>query len=461
MVDKFVDIYWQTHFEGKPQMEALAGSQRELQAIMAKSNMTVNEFGQITHSVSGRVLDNQRSLETLTRSTQRFKMEWLGIMFFGMAIERQFGAITQKYYETMGATDMMNIAIQDFMFEAGDPMVDFYYDLADAMLNLPDDVKQSIGSAIVAMDWTATGMAVAGQIALGLASMKMVLGPGSWEVAKSMLIPGLGMLAGGILTVTGLLSFTNAEGKLNMLGMLETAFGVGMFAWAAGLGMWSIPIALAFTFAWTMTTAKVDMETVEDIQRGLQTETALTKEEFLELVDAVKSLATVNMDPLLADLSEEERQHIENIKRAKEVNVTIQEFIDLDFQPLADNLTSTKDSLKKIADYNGTDVKINMSAFWNTEFAKGNQSKGFDIWNPTTWFGAEGGIVSRPTLSMIGEAGPEAVIPLDKMNSMGTNIENISIYVDAKVSSDTDIDALARKLGDKFSDELRRIKGGR
>jgi len=39
---------------------------------------------------------------------------------------------------------------------------------------------------------------------------------------------------------------------------------------------------------------------------------------------------------------------------------------------------------------------------------------------------AEGGIVTKPTLAMIGEAGSEAVIPLDKMGSMGT-IVNVNV----------------------------------
>jgi hypothetical protein len=39
---------------------------------------------------------------------------------------------------------------------------------------------------------------------------------------------------------------------------------------------------------------------------------------------------------------------------------------------------------------------------------------------------AQGGIVSSPTLAMIGEAGPEAVIPLDRMGSMGGGV-NITI----------------------------------
>jgi hypothetical protein len=35
---------------------------------------------------------------------------------------------------------------------------------------------------------------------------------------------------------------------------------------------------------------------------------------------------------------------------------------------------------------------------------------------------ADGGIVTRPIMGLIGEAGPEAVIPLDKMGGMGNNV---------------------------------------
>jgi phage-related minor tail protein len=35
---------------------------------------------------------------------------------------------------------------------------------------------------------------------------------------------------------------------------------------------------------------------------------------------------------------------------------------------------------------------------------------------------ADGGIVSSPTLALIGEAGPEAVVPLDRMRGMGGNV---------------------------------------
>jgi len=40
---------------------------------------------------------------------------------------------------------------------------------------------------------------------------------------------------------------------------------------------------------------------------------------------------------------------------------------------------------------------------------------------------AEGGIVNKPTLALIGEAGPEAVVPLSKMGASGGNVYNITV----------------------------------
>jgi hypothetical protein len=61
--------------------------------------------------------------------------------------------------------------------------------------------------------------------------------------------------------------------------------------------------------------------------------------------------------------------------------------------------------------------------------------KGFDV--PNIPYLANGGIVTSPTLAMIGEAGPEAVIPLTGNNGgMGTNV---TINVSGGISSAADI----------------------
>lgn len=57
----------------------------------------------------------------------------------------------------------------------------------------------------------------------------------------------------------------------------------------------------------------------------------------------------------------------------------------------------------------------------------------------------EGGIISRPTLAMIGERGPEAVVPLDRMG--GYRTANIYMIVDGRM--------LARVIGQPLIDEIR------
>lgn len=52
---------------------------------------------------------------------------------------------------------------------------------------------------------------------------------------------------------------------------------------------------------------------------------------------------------------------------------------------------------------------------------------------------ASGGIVTRPTTALIGEAGPEAVIPLDKMGKMGATY--VTVNVNAGVGDPTSIGA--------------------
>ena len=78
-----------------------------------------------------------------------------------------------------------------------------------------------------------------------------------------------------------------------------------------------------------------------------------------------------------------------------------------------------------------------IATLWNNTFGKisfkvpgwvpGIGGKGFDV--PNIPLLAAGGIVTSPTLAMVGEAGPEAVIPLDRLGAMGGNGGNIYVTV--------------------------------
>lgn len=77
--------------------------------------------------------------------------------------------------------------------------------------------------------------------------------------------------------------------------------------------------------------------------------------------------------------------------------------------------------------------------------------------------GARGGIVTEATRALIGERGPEAVIPLDRMPgaiplpSRGTGGTVTNIYI--TVQGDTDPDAAARRIQQKLL-RLKRVNGG-
>jgi hypothetical protein len=93
-----------------------------------------------------------------------------------------------------------------------------------------------------------------------------------------------------------------------------------------------------------------------------------------------------------------------------------------------------------------------VASLWNNTIGKlsfsvpswvpGIGGKGFDV--PDIPMLAEGGIVTGPTLAMIGEAGPEAVIPLSKMGGMGGGI---TVNVNGGISTSQEISqAIVRAL---------------
>jgi hypothetical protein len=71
---------------------------------------------------------------------------------------------------------------------------------------------------------------------------------------------------------------------------------------------------------------------------------------------------------------------------------------------------------------------------------------------------ADGGIVTKPTLAMIGERGPEAVVPLGQG---GTSTITISptIIIEGGAGSELDMEEKARRMAEILSDELEEYLG--
>ena len=72
---------------------------------------------------------------------------------------------------------------------------------------------------------------------------------------------------------------------------------------------------------------------------------------------------------------------------------------------------------------------------------------------------AKGGIVNGPTLAMIGEAGPEAVVPLDGKNAPGGQTFNITVNPTG-ITDRSDKREMAREIGNLIQQEVSRALGG-
>jgi hypothetical protein len=81
--------------------------------------------------------------------------------------------------------------------------------------------------------------------------------------------------------------------------------------------------------------------------------------------------------------------------------------------------------------WNNTIGKLSFSV---PDWVPGLGGKGFSV--PNIPMLAEGGIVNSPTLAMIGEAGPEAVVPLDRYRGGGGTV---NINVNGGISTSAEI----------------------
>lgn len=94
-----------------------------------------------------------------------------------------------------------------------------------------------------------------------------------------------------------------------------------------------------------------------------------------------------------------------------------------------------------------------VAKLWNNTFGKlsfkvpgwvpGIGGKGFDV--PNIPMLANGGIVTGPTLALIGERGPEAVVPLSRGNQYGMGAPNVTIHVNGG-DPNAVVDALRRYM---------------
>jgi len=238
--------------EGLRQALKIAGlSMNQFNKHLKENALMLTKNNQVIDKLTGKQMVLGNVLRQNMIQARRFKMEWLSIMFAGMAISRVFGGIIKKQLELWGVTDMLSSAWTLVLLPIMELITPFLYKLLDAFMNMPEGVKLAVGAFVVLAAVLGTLLMVVGQIFLGLSGFKSLLGKRGivgtikllgtnfWTI---MAIVGkfLVVLGGIILIIKGIYDIT--KGKFEGIGLIIMGVGAILLLF---IGWWAlIPIAV-------------------------------------------------------------------------------------------------------------------------------------------------------------------------------------------------------------------------
>jgi len=156
-----------------------------------KNFMVINKNRQVVDQFTGRLQDVGKTAKNAALMGRRFKFEWLSIMFAGMALNRVFGGLISQQFKLWGVTEMTAAMWNITMLPTMEKLTPAIFALQNAIMNLPDPIKEMIGEGIL-LGW-ALGIVTSGigQVMLALGGLKILFGLS----APVMLAWGLGFIA--------------------------------------------------------------------------------------------------------------------------------------------------------------------------------------------------------------------------------------------------------------------------
>jgi len=194
--------------------------------------------GEMWNKVTGQVQSYGTAVNQAAVQSRRFKMEWLSVMFAGMAISRVFGGLVKTQMQLFGVTDMLSAMWTLILLPVMETIVPILMDVITWLMNLPDSVKQAIGTFVILAAVLGGALMVIGQVALGIAGLSAlfagtalsggalaaifgVIGTKLWMVFNKFIT----LKKSGMSTIDALIaSFTGF--KLNITGIFSSLFSL-------------------------------------------------------------------------------------------------------------------------------------------------------------------------------------------------------------------------------------------
>jgi len=404
-------------------------------------------------------------------------------------MQRMFGQWTQGAKDMTGISELFGATMTLITLQGLMPFLDTIYASILGLMNLDDTTKRTLGTFMLLGEAFGGFLAFAGQLILAFSSLAMVFPP-----LRTAAIAGISAILGMLTPVMGKV-FGSIEGFEGLQGALE-AVGAGLTGLAAYEAVRTVQGVLNIESAKTGeglgASAEKSMFAAPIIGKAFM---GIIGSYFIYSGLIQMSNATVTegvIDDLLAQAqlllgSSFVGNAIAGPKGAI-FGTSIALFASSFF--VDDNMIAEMERVLGAAGIvymaGGWQVSVGLIIGWGITKLAEETGKFFSEWQrnkaagvvsgmqrpssmdffnqffkpTTTLIGMQhGGIVTSPTLGMIGEAGPEAVIPLDKAGDYFNTTFAPTINITA--GSNLDIEVLKSQLSNEWRDELNSMMRSR
>ncbi len=130
-------------------------------------------FGEALKTSGGK---SANGLRRLTHGLRGFRMEMLGVMFFGMGLAQFFKGLLSPAMKLSGLFEVFTITLQTLFIPIALAMMDFLLPFLKWVMNLSDGTKLLIGKLVILGAILGTGLFLFGMFALGIGSVILAMG---------------------------------------------------------------------------------------------------------------------------------------------------------------------------------------------------------------------------------------------------------------------------------------------
>ncbi len=367
---------------------------KDATSVKQDYTMAQNVLKQV-HTAAGPFISRLKLLyDAITDTGRKFRMEFLSAMFIGMRVQRTFEGMIMPVLQATGVFEYFRGVLMSILLPVLMPFIKALFQIGAWLMRQPKWFRNLIGILII----------------LGFVFGAVLATMGTFLVIAPAIIAGIASIAGVVTLIIGALALLYIAWQNNWFGIRDILGSV--FDTMLGIAQWFMDMFIA---VW-----KGDWYKVHE----------LLVQAWNAIVDFLFSIG----------------------RRAWDAAVNFVKWF-------VDGIKSTGSAIANAI------LGLIPEPFrsWIARGAHAVAGAALMALGPVGWVGRgllglqAGGIVTGPTLAMLGERGPEAVIPLDKFVSNVT-IGNINL---STTLSSENVDAVVRELVEKFGQELARLTGGR